>query len=118
MTPPEIRCEMQGDAAVASVIGEFDISSADELRRVITTGCAEASGLVLDLTETVYLDSSAIRTLLSLSRMFQTRGGAVAAVVPARGLVRKVVLVSGFDAVMPVVETRDEALKFAAGPQS
>lgn len=112
----EVRCAMNGEIAVATVVGEFDIGNCDEMSRQIQASCADALAIVLDLSETQYLDSAALRTLFTIARMFQGRGAPVVAVIPATGLVRKVTVVSGIDAVMPVAETRDEGLRLAGGP--
>lgn len=109
---------MNGDIAVLAVVGEFDIGNCDEMSRQIQASCAEAPAIVLDLSETQYLDSAALRTLFTVARMFQGRGAPVVAVIPATGLVRKVTVISGIDAVMPVADTLDEGLRLAGGPAS
>lgn len=112
---PEVRCAMHGDIAVATVAGEFDIGTCEAMSREIHAACGDAPAIVLDLTETDYLDSAALRTLFSIARTFQGRGAPVVAVIPAAGLVRKVTAVSGIDAIMPVAETLEEGLRLAGG---
>lgn len=111
-----VVCETLGDVAVVAIAGEFDIAAADEMRATIQGDCADSVGVVIDLSETAYLDSGALRALFMAARFFQSRGVTVAAVVPADGIVRKVATVSGMSVVMPIVETRDEALAIAGVP--
>jgi len=61
----KIEIEPHGEGPVIRLSGEVDLSNADELRSDIVQAVPhEASGVVLDLTETTYLDSTGIRLLL------------------------------------------------------
>ncbi len=62
------------DVYVVRVAGEVDMSHEDELRDELRAAvAADAKGIVVDLTECEFIDSSGVRTLL-LSREEQRAG--------------------------------------------
>ncbi len=95
---------------VVVVSGEIDIFTAPEFKSVI--GEALDGGrdvVVVDLTGATFIDSSSLGVLISAHRRLSQRGGrlVVATDVPA---VRKTFEITGLDAVLDVVDGRDEAL--------
>lgn len=60
---------------VAEVDGEIDASNANAIHaRLLDAVGHEGVGLVVDLTETAYLDSAGIRALFDLGERLQVRG--------------------------------------------
>jgi anti-anti-sigma factor len=72
-----------GDVVVARVRGELDMSNArplaEDLIRVLP---ADAPGVVLDLSEATYLDSSSIEALVRLAERLRERGQRICLVPP------------------------------------
>ncbi|NEY36601.1 anti-sigma factor antagonist [Streptomyces sp. PRKS01-65] len=96
--------------AIARVLGDVDIRTADTLRReasgVLERGCPR---LVLDLSQVGFCDSAGLSALIGLWHAAQAVGGALGLVnVPDR-LMRMLVL-TGVDALLPVHATAAEAV--------
>lgn len=101
----QVEASRRDGTTVLSVRGELDIATAPQVSAAID---GAAGPLVIDLTETTFLDSTGLRTLTGLSR--QQGGGDVALVCPSSN--RAVLLVlelAGFDTVLPRHETLAEA---------
>jgi anti-anti-sigma factor len=80
---------------ICAVRGEIDASNVESvLDQLIDSVPADSPGLVLDLSETVYLDSAGVRILFELSRRLRQRGQELRIVVPAEGIVRRVLVLT------------------------
>jgi anti-sigma B factor antagonist len=107
----QIAIEQHGDVAVARVAGEIDISNIAPARRELAAGVPDtACGLVVDLTDTSYLDSSGVYLLFELQKSLQRRSKHICVVAPSRAPSTRVLFITGFDKVMPFTETVEEGL--------
>jgi anti-anti-sigma factor len=107
----QIAIEQHGDIAVARVGGEIDISNVAPTRRELAAGVPEsARGLVVDLTDTSYLDSSGVYLLFELAKALERRSKNICVVAPPTAPSTRVLFITGFDKVMPFTETVDEAV--------
>ena len=96
---------------VVAVTGEVDIFTAPEFKSVISGAIDTGRDtVVVDLTGATFIDSSSLGVLISAHRRLAQREGrlVVATDVPT---VRKTFEITGLDAVLDVVATRDEALR-------
>ncbi|HKP89512.1 MAG TPA: SpoIIE family protein phosphatase, partial [Thermoleophilaceae bacterium] len=93
---------IQGDAAVrmaresevltATVEGEIDLANSRALLdRVVAALDNRVTGLIVDLSETRFLDSSGLQALLDMRRRTRVRGQHMRVVVPANSPVRRVI---------------------------
>ncbi len=106
-----------GPVLVASIIGEVDGSNSSDLRLALANRLpSTASALVLDLSETSYLDSAGIHTVFELGRRLAARRQALRLVVPADSPMRRVLELCAVDAVAPM-DTELEASLRALDPQ-
>ena len=99
------------DVFVVRIAGEVDMSHEDELRGELRNAiAAEAQGIVVDLTECEFIDSSGVRALL-LSREAQTSedGTEHLAVAAASEQILRILSVMGIDRVIPIRPTVEEA---------
>ena len=79
----EIAVERNGNAIVAGLAGEIDMTNAEYVRDELTAAVPnEAHALVVDLSRTQYLDSAAIEVLFELSRRLGRRRQQLRLVVP------------------------------------
>jgi anti-anti-sigma factor len=102
----QIAIEQHGDVAVARVAGEIDISNIAPARRELAAGVPEtACGLVVDLTDTAYLDSSGVYLLFELQKALERRSKRICVVAPPKAPSTRVLFITGFDKVMPFTET-------------
>jgi anti-sigma B factor antagonist len=99
------------DVYVVRVAGEVDMSHEEELRAELRAAVeADTKGIVVDLTECEFIDSSAIRALL-LSREEKTehQGNESLAVAAASEQILRILSVMGLDQVIPIEPTVDQA---------
>jgi anti-anti-sigma factor len=102
---------------VVRVRGEVDISHEEELRGELQQAVAsEVDGIVVDLTECEFIDSSGVRALL-LSREAQEseKGPDALAVAAASEQILRILSVMGVDRVIPIRPTVDEAAAALSG---
>lgn len=79
------------DIPVARLAGEVDASNARDLRAALVDAVPnQAMGMVLDLSETTYLDSSGVQLLFELADRLSRRQQELRLVVPAESFVADV----------------------------
>jgi anti-sigma B factor antagonist len=107
---PEAGCRLVAPA------GEVDAHTAPDLRRCLqeTLEDAGVSRLVIDLSATTFLDSSALGVLVGALKLMRSRGGRLDVVMPAPAL-RRIFEITALDRVLPLHETRALALAGADG---
>lgn len=102
-TTADIAIERIGDWAVAHIGGELDMSNCsyvrDELTRAIP---GDADGLVVDLSETLYLDSAAIELLFELARRLGRHRQELRIAMPDDSPLRRVLELTDVRAVAPI----------------
>ena len=105
-TTAHIAIERLDDWIVARVGGELDMSNCsyvrDELTRSIPANC---EGLVVDLGETLYLDSAAIELLFELARRLGRHRQELRIAMPGDSPLRRVLELTDVRAVAPVHPT-------------
>ena len=105
------------DVCVVRVVGEVDMSHEEDLRAELRRAVsADAPGIVVDLTECEFIDSSAVRALL-LSRQAQQTDdepGRLAVAASSEQILR-ILSVMGLDKVIPIRPTVEEAAAALSG---
>src|SRR3954447_3517120 len=111
--PPEFALteESLDDARhVVAVRGEIDLFTAPDLK---TTLLAAIDGgknrIVVDLTETAFLDSTALGVLIGAIKRVRARDGALT-IVNTDPNIAKTFEITGLDQIFTIVGTRDEAI--------
>ena len=103
--------EVDGRRTVIALTGEVDLYTApefkNELIRVIDTG---ATTVVVDLTETTFIDSTTLGVLVSGLKRVGPQGGQLRLVITDRNI-KKIFEITGLDRVFPIHETRSAALE-------
>lgn len=103
---------LRDDVVVACVKGTLDVATAEEARSTIGARLEGSEpGLVVDLSETTYLDSSGIEFLFDLGRRLRTRRQRLGLVVPEASPISRIVRLANLSSVAIVCETLDAALK-------
>jgi len=98
-----IACEQMDGRYVVRVTGEIDISNAQDLAATIESSVPNSAPvLVVDLTDTRYLDSSGVALLLRLSERLKARRQELRLLVPRSAPVRAVLELTGLGRVMPL----------------
>jgi anti-sigma B factor antagonist len=111
----DVRFTKREGAVVAHLVGEIDLSNAAELRAAITAATPnDALGLLIDLTDVDYIDSTGIHLLYRLGDSLRTRGQALRLVIPRHSPVNDTLRLAGVKGHVDVVERVDEGLRALA----
>ena len=113
MAPDFAITEQPGDDErhVLAVRGEIDLFTAPELKQVLADAIqAGRLRIVLDLTGTSFLDSTALGVLIGAVKRLRSRGGALA-IVNVDENIAKTFEITGLDQIFTIVGTREEALE-------
>ena len=90
--------------------GEVDLYTAPELKQELHRLVGEgATRIIVDMSETTFIDSTTLGVLLSVVKRVRPEGGAVVLVCPDRN-VKRIFEITLLDRVFAIVDTRDEAL--------
>ncbi len=90
--------------------GEVDLHTSTDLRRRITQLLAEGwTRIVVDLSGVEFMDSTGLGVLVGALRRLRDQEGSLALVGP-REPVRRVLMVTGLDRVLPTYASLEEAL--------
>src|SRR2546429_6755573 len=73
-TVPAIVVELRDDVAVIGLVGEHDMTTADELSSVIDEQASSRRGIVVSLAETTFIDSAIVHRLYKGDRRMLDAG--------------------------------------------
>ena len=106
-----VESEQRGSLCLVRVYGEIDMSNDQDVLTAIEVAVArETDRLVVDLTNTTYLDSAGLALLLRLSERIQARQQLLSVVVPVDSRVRRAFELTGLLSVIDVVSRSEDAL--------
>lgn len=109
-----VGVERAGGALVARLSGEVDMTNASFVREEITGAVPnDVAAVVIDLSDTSYLDSAAVEVLFELSRRLERRRQRLALVVPQSSPLRRVLTVCDVAAVAQMHGSLAQALDAA-----
>ncbi len=102
--------KVDDDTHVVSVTGEIDLFTAPEFKQRMSAPIdAGRSRLVVDLSETTFIDSSSLGVLIGAHRRLKLRGGALL-VVCENEAITKTLKITGLDGVFTVAPSVEQAL--------
>ncbi|GAA1780928.1 anti-sigma factor antagonist BldG [Streptomonospora arabica] len=109
----KISSQSQGDSAVVTVRGEIDLYTAPQLQSGLVNALEDgARRLLVDMSRVEFCDSTGMSVLLSGMKRARAKEGDLVLVAP-KPAVRKILEVTGLDAVFAVEDSTD-ALPLAA----
>jgi anti-anti-sigma factor len=118
LSDAELALDLDGDVLVARLHGEIDMANADDLRAQIVGAVPNSAlGVVVDLTDVTYLDSSGVRLLFELSDRLGGRQQGLRLVAPEDAQLRRVLGVVDPGGSLPVVTARGDAVEQLNSPQ-
>jgi anti-sigma B factor antagonist len=95
---------------VVAVIGEIDLFTAPEFKQRVSAPIdAGRANVIVDLTETTFIDSSSLGVLIGAHRRLKLRGGSLMVVCDNDAIV-KTFRITGLDGVFTLVKSLDDAL--------
>jgi anti-anti-sigma factor len=110
----QVEQKQHGEVVILVISGRLDNPAAQELVKTVTTLIESGTHqLLINFEPLTYLSSSGLRVLLGAEKRIQKKGGQLA-VCGAKGLVRRVVELTGFDKIMAFYESEAEALEHFA----
>jgi anti-sigma B factor antagonist len=108
---PLSEVSYRDSVGVVSLRGEVDIVQAQDLRqRLAGVVRNEDLGLVVDLSETTYIDSVGVSLLFELAERLAERQLRLAVVLPEGGLVTRVLRIVNLKSVAELHPTVDDAI--------
>lgn len=102
----KVSSRSQGDYELVIAIGEIDLYTAPRLQSelaAVIASAAPASRVIVDMSGVEFCDSTGMNVLLSCLRQARERGGELELAAP-RPAVRKILSVTGLDAVFTVAD--------------
>ena len=101
---------IDGERHVLAVRGEIDLFTAPELKQVLAQSIeAGRVRIIVDLSDTTFLDSTALGVLIGAVKRLRSRDGALA-IVNIDENISKTFEITGLDQIFTIVPTREEAL--------
>ncbi len=108
----EVKFDDHEGAPIARVRGEIDTSNVRELGTTLRNAVAHsAPGLIVDFSETQYLDSAGVAFVFELGKRLRDRGQRLYLVAPPESPVSSVLAVVNVDALAPRCESLEHALE-------
>ena len=105
-----VALERHGDAVLARLSGEIDLSNAGAVEEQVTGGLGGSTAVAVDLSGLSYLDSAGLALLSRLAGRLSELSGSLRLVVARDALVGRTLSVSGLASAIPVDETVAAAL--------
>ncbi len=104
----DVRSKLVGDGTcVVAVAGEADLYNAPTLEEHLRA--ADATGIVVDLTEATFIDSTTIGVLVEVERKLRSREARMALVVTEPNVAR-VFAITALDRIFAIHSSRAQAL--------
>lgn len=107
----EIKTHEMNDIRVVDLIGNLDTSTSPDaeakINELLDVGISK---LVINLEKIDYLSSSGLRVFLGAAKRMMASGGSVALCSP-NALVMEILQHSGFDSILDIKPTLEEAVK-------
>jgi anti-sigma B factor antagonist len=112
--PPEFSLTedgLDGDRHVVAVRGEIDLFTAPELKQRLTDAIEGGkTRIVVDLSDTTFLDSTALGVLIGAVKRLRSRDGGALVIVNVDQNIAKTFEITGLDQIFTIVAERDAAI--------
>ena len=107
-----LSVETQGDVELARVAGEVDASNVDDLTRQLLDAVSnQTRAVILDLSETSYIDSSGISLIFDTAARMKNRRQQLRLVVLPKSFVSEVLAAVSMQDSVPIDPGMKEALR-------
>ena len=108
--PVQIRTE--GDVVIAALQGEIDLANAKMVAGEIGNAVPnDAAGVVLDLADVTYLDSSGVHLVFELNERLRSRQQRLTIALPEGARIGRVLELVNVGSIVPIEPTVDSALE-------
>jgi len=107
-----IRVDSETDGIIAVCLeGDFDLTNAPDLGDQIDRALESGTGLIVDLSEATFIDSSVIQVLVRASRAAAGRDTPVVLQLGTAPVVERILGIVGIEQVMPRADDRQGAVR-------
>src|SRR3954452_24411363 len=111
-----LSVETRGDVELARVAGEVDASNVAEISEEMLGAVSnQARAVVLDLSQTSYIDSSGLSLIFDAAARLRNRRQDLRLVVPPRSFVGEVLAAVSMEESVPIDPVLSDALKAVGG---
>ena len=109
--------KLSQDAYAISLSGEVDLYTAPEFKQQLLELVGRgAKDVVVDLTNTTFIDSTTLGVLVGGVKRLRPNGGQLSLVCSDRNIT-KIFEITGLDKVFPIYATREEAVENLGSPE-
>jgi anti-sigma B factor antagonist len=112
--PPEFSLSQEsldGERHVIAVRGEIDLFTAPDMKAALSEAIESGhSRIAVDLTDTTFLDSTALGVLIGAVKRLRSRDGRLT-IVNVDDNIAKTFEITGLDQIFPISSTREDAIK-------
>ena len=109
--PVEIGARREGKGLVVSVAGRLDaVSTPDFEKRLLEFVDRGNTMVVIDGGRLNYISSAGLRSILCIAKRLK-QGNGILSVAALTGVAKNVFEISGFNAILPIYETVENALE-------
>lgn len=117
MTKLVLSSDTSGPVPVTRISGEIDLANAPRMRdEILALAVGDVPGLIVDLTEVSYLDSSGVKALFQLARDLRQHDQTLLVTLPVGSPLRRVLKVTRLHEVAPICDDVDAAFNLVAQP--
>jgi anti-anti-sigma factor len=109
-----IQIEHRGDVVLMRLLGEHDSTSKALLAGALAAHAHEATGVVVSLMETQFIDSTTVNVLFRGDAELRKRGKRLVLHVATESIVRRVLEITRLSGDLPTTGSLEEALAQAA----
>ena len=100
--------------AVFELLGDHDMATATELRAALDEALEDDHGIVVDLSETQFIDSSVVHALYHAEEQLVRRGRRLALQIKTASIVVRALEVSNLSEAVTIAHERQEAIGIAS----
>ena len=112
--PPEFSLSQEsldGERYVIAVRGEIDLFTAPDMKAALSEAIESGhTRIAVDLTDTTFLDSTALGVLIGAVKRLRSRDGRLT-IVNVDDNIAKTFEITGLDQIFPISSTREDAIK-------
>jgi anti-sigma B factor antagonist len=102
--------QLDGDTHIVAVTGEIDLFTAPEFKQRVSAPIdAGRTHVIVDLTETTFIDSSSLGVLIGAHRRLRRLEGSLV-IVCSNDAIVKTFRITGLDSVFTIVDSLEAAL--------
>ena len=118
---PDLRVDVHqlGQVDVVTITGELDLASVRSLRAVLCdASVCSGRGLVVDLDEVTFMDTTGLRTLIAARRLCSVRGGHTVLLTREGSQPNRLLALLGMERTVDIVHDLGTALRIVATERS